>query len=1441
MNTRNENPTTRTSLVTTAARHSCYFAGILAGTALLPSAKAADIQWTGTTGTWNNSANWSTGTIPGPNDFAWVGNGGTVQIANGDPIWTTQDFRTGAGGLEGTIEQTGGVVNITSWFRMGVETGSTGTYDMSGGILNIRTNRLNLGEKGAGVLNLSGGLIVHGSGQLIAGNRDNGAESGPTATGVINQSGGTFTNESEVWIGFGVNGDNTDFGTLNVTGGTFNVRRWFVMGRTGGEGVLNLSGANSLVAKNGEDGHMILGDVAGGNNPKGTVNQNGGTVQLGSECWIGQTATATGVYNLNSGTILTNNWFSSGRNGGTGTFNMSGGNLVKTGGGGISIGGGGNASDGTWNHSGGLIEVRDGEVYVGENGSGIGRYTLSGTGELRVGNLIVSRSDTVDGILNLDGGTARVARIFRNSTDVAALATVNFNGTQIIATSNQANFISGNLATADVKAGGMLVDTDTYTVATPQLFTGAGGLTKSGLGSLTINAPWDATGASSVTGGVLGINNGTFSGSSLSLSNGAAITGDNSVIAAPTTVAASGGAILHNTAYFLPLGFGDLTLNGQTRIDFSDTSVAPGTYTVATYTGTLTGGGNLFLGRPGSVSLATPGEINVTVGATRALTWTGAANSTWDIFSTVNWNDGLGGAAFGQGDSVTLDDVAGTAPISITGPVRPETLTISNSLGNTVTLQPGNASAEITGTTTVTKQGAGKAVLGVDATLGSTAFVDILEGELQVGNGGTTGSLGTAAVTNAGVLHINLNRDRVFPNAITGSGTGSFVKSGTGNVTLTAAFGNPGTTTVNAGRLTLVTPAILTGTGTTIASGAELEVRSTANHDAYTGVLSGSGKLIKTGGSELFLNADNSGYTGEIELRRGPNNSLNIRNSKALGSVDGKTVVHGLNGTTGQSLNIRNLGAGSPFTIAEPIELRPSAFGRAGITHEAGTDNTQVVNLTGPITMVSTGRSAVNFRNFNRTGTLNIMGDVTGQMGGAQFFVRSNTNANTGGINFYGSINITDDAEMVVTEELRMRIGAAGKTYTGFRTILANGHIRTLVDNALPADQPIFLGEGNNAVDSKLILGEGSTAVQQTVTGIGSNNTDVDCRIVGGATTNSTFTMNLPGNATFAAPFGGAAANENNLTLVKSGIGALSLTSPLASSLTGTTTVTGGALYVNTNLATSPLTAQAGATVGGNGTTGVLAVSGTAGNTANIAPGANNAIGALTVTGGATLGADSAINWQVTTWSGAAGTGYDTISSAAGVNITATAANPVTIRVQPLALAGFVEENRSFTLASTTAGVTGFAADKFVFDTTGFPGTGTFSVRVDGNNLVLDYTMAVGGDFDSWALDNGVTGGPDGDSDGDGIKNLLEYALELNPAGFDASTGTFSGGTVTFAKRDEAVENGDLTYTIETSSSMLPGSWTAVTPTTDTDTEISYTLPAGQGRIFARLQVTQNP
>lgn len=117
-----------------------------------------------------------------------------------------------------------------------------------------------------------------------------------------------------------------------------------------------------------------------------------------------------------------------------------------------------------------------------------------------------------------------------------------------------------------------------------------------------------------------------------------------------------------------------------------------------------------------------------------------------------------------------------------------------------------------------------------------------------------------------------------------------------------------------------------------------------------------------------------------------------------------------------------------------------------------------------------------------------------------------------------------------------------------------------------------------------------------------------------------------------------------------------------------------------------------------------------------------------------------------------------------------------------------------------------------------------------------------GANFASWALDNSVVGGAGGDSDNDGISNLLEYALNLNLTGSDGSPGTVVGRTTTFTKRAIAVTNNDITYAIEESDDLGIGDpWMVVTPTTNTASEISYTLPLGVTKKFARLKITQVP
>ena len=140
-----------------------------------------------------------------------------------------------------------------------------------------------------------------------------------------------------------------------------------------------------------------------------------------------------------------------------------------------------------------------------------------------------------------------------------------------------------------------------------------------------------------------------------------------------------------------------------------------------------------------------------------------------------------------------------------------------------------------------------------------------------------------------------------------------------------------------------------------------------------------------------------------------------------------------------------------------------------------------------------------------------------------------------------------------------------------------------------------------------------------------------------------------------------------------------------------------------------------------------------------------------------------------------------------------------------------------------------------------FYGNGAFEIRglgsnpASGSDILLRGVVAnTGGvdDFASWAASQmpPVTGGANGDSDNDGIKNLVEYALA------DGTSGTYTGGTLTFTKRG-APYGSDIVYAIEESTDLL--FWTPAASTQNASTisfAFSGPVPAKK---FARLKVTQ--
>jgi autotransporter-associated beta strand protein len=103
--------------------------------------------------------------------------------------------------------------------------------------------------------------------------------------------------------------------------------------------------------------------------------------------------------------------------------------------------------------------------------------------------------------------------------------------------------------------------------------------------------------------------------------------------------------------------------------------------------------------------------------------------------------------------------------------------------------------------------------------------------------------------------------------------------------------------------------------------------------------------------------------------------------------------------------------------------------------------------------------------------------------------------------------------------------------------------------------------------------------------------------------------------------------------------------------------------------------------------------------------------------------------------------------------------------------------------------------------------------------------------------------GPADDPDNDGLDNLVEYGLGKDPTVSSQPAGVLSGDVVTYTKGADAIANGDVSWAIETSATLAPGSWTPQVsqPARDATATISFTLtPAGPVRNFVRLKVVQN-
>ena len=402
----------------------------------------------------------------------------------------------------------------------------------------------------------------------------------------------------------------------------------------------------------------------------------------------------------------------------------------------------------------------------------------------------------------------------------------------------------------------------------------SGGLTISG-GSLTVNG--FSTGVSVLGGTLAVINGGTLQVGSLA-SPAALLIATNMMVSGPgssvtvtggPTVVGVFGPVTSLTSSLAISNGGVLNSQGGAEIDAFTLTPSLGQPS-ATVTGRGStwnvGGVGLAVGNgttpgPGTLTIANGGTVNVSaaVGIGDALTGSSLATVTGPgsvlnaltslvigepcdclVGTLTIANGGVvnspGFTGIGAGSTLNLG-TGGLAGAIVTPAIDNHGQIVAN-FTDTLVL-----AANVRGPGSLTMAGSGTLILtGNDTYRGGTT---INGGTLQIGNGGTAGSL-AGNVTNNGTLAFNLSNALSFAGVI--SGSGAVQQLGAGTTTLTAANSYTGGTTVNAGILQLGAGASLAATGALTVNGGAFNLNG---NNQTVGALSGTGGVIQLGGGTL--------------------------------------------------------------------------------------------------------------------------------------------------------------------------------------------------------------------------------------------------------------------------------------------------------------------------------------------------------------------------------------------------------------------------------------------------------------------------------------------------------------------------------------------------------------------------------------------------------------
>lgn len=1167
----------------TASSNRRWFASVIAGTTVLgSSAFAVNNVWqgdvVGSETDWNAALNWSLNRVPANPNGAPPGDtfdDAYINLVTPHPVLTVnavanpRDLQIGVGAATaGQLDIAGvlgGTLTCSGGCRVG-DDGGTGTLNVantagSGGTL----TGMGLG---GGSLSVGGQLYVGGDGTGIAGGTANfnttgtismgghfivGNGNGPGGT--VNLDGGNVTVGNESWIGQGITGGPTGTrgkGVLKMGGGTLTSNNWVAIGREGGDGTVTMTGGTWN--KTGSN-HFIVADRGLGKLELPTGGN--ATINVNNEMWVGQGTSGTfgngnGTLELHSGAITVGSWLAIGREGGTGTVNMTGGTWTKNGSGTAFIVG--SSGLGTMTMSGGTVTVA-GITWVSELGGANGSaLTLSGTADFTTP--VMSVAPQGDGTLHLNGGTLRTGRITgkrvfggQGGPDAqGGIGVIHFNGTQIIATASDAAFIADVNTLNLASSTGLRLNTNNFDVTATSALTGTGGIVKSGAGTFTLTGANGYSGPTALEAGTLNTTTASTGDGSFAIEAGTTL---GVTQASPTgtlnmtdlTFNGPGGSTLNltvadaagNPANALIDVGGALTLNAPITVNLSDVNPAAGTLPLISHASPTSGSGSFVVGTvPNGVTLNptnpltdSGGIVALNIDRVNAAYWVGdGLNAEWTTAN--NFKDDFSEAytTFVNGDPALFDDRATILDVTLNTTVQPgfDGVTFDNVSQYTL-----SGSGAIAGSKGLVKLGSGAVVISTNNTY---------TGITRIGGG----TLSVATLTDAGVAS-PIGAASAAPANIVLSG-GTLEYTGTSNVSIDRGF----TITGSGGGIATVTNSVefegqvaSTG-GNLIKSGAGNLTLSFNGANVIGGAGQESqvqqGDLILTGGGAQTVSIPGALFVATVPDLAADltltNTAVTIGGFLAIGRGNGDNGVCQLTATN-STLQIGALSAGYNNGLT------------ANASEQIVTLNNSTITTSGPSYLGESNQSTTTMT-LNGTSEYNITGNIL-------LLGRSGSNPD-------GTIILNDSSKLVKNGAGHLSIGNEGKG-----KVVVN-------DNA----EFTFNGGDFNISDvgtstGTLVINDNATANATGVVFVGKNGGTTGNLTVNGGTFNSSsyITVGRHGGATGVFTMNGGVVNQTEegagINIGENGTGTLHMNG-------GQLNVNGGGLYI---------TAENTAT-GGNGT-----------------------------------------------------------------------------------------------------------------------------------------------------------------------------------------------------------------------------------------------------------------